>query len=397
MHDQSPPRSFFRSFLDSEAAGGIVLMGAAALALVISNSSLAEGYFSALEHEWGPLSLLHWINDALMAVFFLFVGLEIKREMLVGQLSTTKRRLLPGIAALGGMAVPGIIYALVNWSRPELLHGWAVPTATDIAFSIGVLSLLGSRVPTSLKVFLTALAIIDDLGAVMIIALFYSTGLSLPDLGAAALVLVLLVVLNRRGVMQPWPYLLLGVVLWVFVLRSGVHATLAGVALALTIPLYPAKEAREDDQPPLRRIEHALSNVVPFVIVPIFGFANAGVTLLHLPEGALTSTLTLGIIAGLVVGKTVGVFGASWLAIKLRVADMPFGSSWLHFVATAMLCGIGFTMSLFIGLLAFGSSPELEGELKLGIIVGSVVSALLGSAMFVLAGKPAEDERRQGA
>ena len=278
--DLHRPLSLLRAFLDSEASGGIVLMFAAALALIVANSPLSHAYFEALHVYLGPLSVSHWINDALMALFFLLVGLEIKREMLDGQLATWSRRILPGIAAAGGMIVPAIIYVAFNSQNGETLRGWAIPTATDIAFALGVLSLLGSRVPASLKIFLAALAIIDDLGAVLIIALFYTTGLSLPDLAGAALVLAALYILNRRGVLQLWPYLLLGLVLWVLVYRSGVHATLAGVALALTIPLRGARRWRRQYQgEPTASAGARSSLVVPFVIVPIFGFANAGVSL----------------------------------------------------------------------------------------------------------------------
>jgi len=380
------PRSILREFLDGEASGGIVLMVAAGLALVVANSPLAETYFEALHVYLGPLSLQHWINDALMAVFFLLVGLEIKREMLDGQLATWSRRMLPGIAAAGGMAVPGLIYAALNFHDPEAIRGWAIPTATDIAFALGVLSLLGKRVPASLKVFLAALAIIDDLGAVIIIALFYTSGLSLIDLGLAALVLVALVVLNRRGVLALWAYLALGILLWVFVYRSGIHATIAGVALALTIPLRMRKGGTDDvEASPLHRLEHHLHLVVPFAIVPIFGFANAGVSFAGVTGDVLLAPLTLGVGGGLVAGKVIGVFGASALAIRLGLADMPAEATWRQLLGVALLCGIGFTMSLFIGLLAFADNPVLQDEVKLGILIGSVTAAVLGS-LVLLAG-----------
>ena len=268
--------SIFRRFIESEAAGGIILMAAAALALIVANSPLAETYFALLQAYVGPLSVSHWINDALMAVFFLLVGLEIKREFLDGQLSTWPRRILPGICAAGGMAVPAIIYASLNAGDPSAIRGWAIPTATDIAFALGVLSLFGNRVPASMKVFLTALAIIDDLGAVLIIAVFYTADLQVWALGGAAVVLLALVALNRMGVRSLTPYLLLGAALWVLVLQSGVHATVAGVLLALTIPLKPTPGKVDDlAASPLHRLEHALHSFVPFVIIPIFGFANA--------------------------------------------------------------------------------------------------------------------------
>ncbi|MBZ9798875.1 Na+/H+ antiporter NhaA [Mesorhizobium sp. ES1-4] len=379
------PISVFREFLDSEAAGGIVLMAAAALALIVANSPLAGTYFAVLHAYLGPLSISHWVNDGLMAVFFLLVGLEIKREMLDGQLSTWPRRVLPGIAAAGGMAVPALVYVAINSNNPAALSGWAIPTATDIAFALGVLSLLGSRVPASLKVFLTALAIIDDLGAVIIIAIFYTSGLSLAYLGAAFAVIAALVVLNRMRVMTLVPYLVLGAILWVLVLKSGVHATLAGVALALTIPLERSAGIGHDlDNSPLHRLEHGLHKLVAFVVVPIFGFANAGVSLAGLSFGALIEPLTLGVAAGLVVGKLVGVFGSSALAIRFGLADLPAHAGWAHMIGISLLCGIGFTMSLFIGLLAFASDVALQDAVKVGILAGSFVAALLGAAVLLM-------------
>ncbi len=382
------PLSLLRHFLDSEASGGLVLILAAALALVVANSPLLDAYEGALHAEFGPLSVEHWINDGLMALFFLLVGLEIKREMIDGQLATWPRRVLPGIAAAGGMLVPAVIYVTINTGDPETLKGWAIPTATDIAFALGVISLLGSRVPASLKIFLAALAIIDDLGAVVIIALFYSTGISMLDLAGAGVVLVGLFVLNRRGVLQLWPYLLLGLVLWVLVYRSGIHATLAGVALALTIPLR-SRDGRTDDveNSPLHRLEHRLGKLVPFVIVPIFGFANAGVSLAHVGLGAFVDPLTLGVGIGLVAGKLIGVFGSAAIVIRLGFADLPSGATWLQLFGTALLCGIGFTMSLFIGLLAFAGDPSLQEEVKLGILCGSGVAAVLGTLVLLTASR----------
>ncbi|MFD2675603.1 Na+/H+ antiporter NhaA [Camelimonas lactis] len=384
------PFSMFRAFLDNQASGGIVLMFAAAAALVVANSPLSASYFGALATHLGPLSVAHWINDALMAVFFLFVGLEIKREMLDGQLATWPRRILPGVAALGGMIVPALIYAALNHNNPATMRGWAIPTATDIAFALGVLSLLGNRVPAALKVFLTALAIIDDLGAVIIIALFYTAQMSLPALGGAALTLAALVLLNRRGVLILWPYLLLGVVLWIFVLKSGVHATIAGVLLALTIPLRRSPGLRGDlPASPLHRLEHALHYVTPFVIIPVFGFANAGVSLAGMTLRNLWDPLTLGVASGLLVGKLAGVFGFAWATIRLGFVEMPANSRWSHLFGVALLCGVGFTMSLFIGLLAFEGHPDLQNEVKLGIIVGSVLAALAGALALRLSPMPA--------
>ncbi|MBZ9676439.1 Na+/H+ antiporter NhaA [Mesorhizobium sp. ES1-1] len=380
------PVSVLRAFLDGEAAGGIILMAAAALALIVANSPLAETYFTALHAYLGPLSVSHWINDGLMAVFFLLVGLEIKREMLDGQLSSWSRRALPGIAAAGGMLVPALVYVAINRGNTAALSGWAIPTATDIAFALGVLSLLGSRVPASLKIFLTALAIIDDLGAVIIIAIFYTNGLSLAYLGAAFVVIALLALLNRMRVMTLLPYLVLGVVLWVLVLKSGVHATLAGVALALTIPLQRTAGTGHDlDRSPLHRLEHGLHKIVPFVVIPIFGFANAGVSLAGLSPSALVEPLTLGVAAGLVVGKLVGVFGSSALAIRFGLADLPANATWSHMVGISLLCGIGFTMSLFIGLLAFAGDVALQDAVKVGILAGSFIAAILGAVVLLMA------------
>lgn len=377
------PTSVLRAFLDSEASGGLMLMAAAVLALLIANSALAPLYFGALKTYVGPLSLSHWINDGLMAVFFLLVGVEIKREVLDGQLGTWSRRVLPGIAAAGGMAMPALIYIGFNWHSPATLRGWAIPAATDIAFALGVLALLGSRVPTSLKVFLTALAILDDLGAVVIIALFYTAELSPLFLGLAALVLAVLLGLNRFGVTRLLPYLLLGAALWFLVLRSGVHATIAGVLLAFAIPLRPAP-GRPDDMAasPLHRLEHGLHGWVAYLVVPVFGFANAGISFAGLTFGALLDNLTLGVAAGLVVGKLVGVFGSAALTIRFGLAAMPMGASWAQLLGVSMLCGIGFTMSLFIGLLAFEEAPALQEGVKLGILAGSLVAGLAGWAIL---------------
>jgi len=385
------PISLLRGFLDSEAAGGLILMGTAAVALVVANSALAPAYFDALGAYVGPLSVGHWVNDGLMAVFFLLVGLEIKREMLDGQLASWSNRALPGIAAAGGMLVPALIYLAFNGGSADTARGWAIPTATDIAFALGVMSLLGPRVPAALKVFLAALAIIDDLGAVVIIALFYSGALSMIDLGLAAAALVVLVAMNRGGVGRLWPFLLVGAALWFFVLRSGVHATIAGVLLALTIPLRPAPAAPDDlAHSLLHRLEHALHRPVAFLVVPIFGFANAGVSFAGLGTDAFTQPLTLGVALGLLVGKLAGVFGASALAIRFGIATLPFRASWTHMVGVSLLCGIGFTMSLFIGLLAFADDPLLQAKVKIGILAGSLLAGLLGWLVLRLAPMPRE-------
>ncbi len=381
------PVSIMRRFLDSEASGGIVLMGAAALALIVANSPLATIYFEALHLYIGPLSVSHWINDALMAVFFLLVGLEIKREFLDGQLASWPNRILPGIAAAGGVIVPALIFAAFNHGDPAKLRGWAVPSATDIAFALGVISLLGSRVPSSLKVFLATLAILDDLAAVVIIAIFYTAEIALPSLAAAFGVAAILYALNRLGVVKLWPYLLGGVVLWFFVFNSGVHATVAGVVTALMIPLKPAKAKPDDMRSPLHRLEHALSKPVAFIIVPLFGFANAGISFSGLSPSVLTDTLTLGILLGLFIGKQFGVFGAAWLAIKTGIAQKPMGASFAQLYGTAILCGIGFTMSIFIGLLSFPSEHMLA-ETKIGVLAGSALSAMCGYILLRILAKP---------
>ena len=385
--DLKPRRrvSLMRRFFDSGASGGMILMGVTVVALAVANSPLAGTYFAVLKTYVFGLSVLHWINDALMAVFFLLVGLEIKREMLDGQLSTWPRRILPGIAALGGMVVPALIYLVVTWNEPQLHQGWAIPTATDIAFALGVLALLGPRVPKSLTIFLTALAILDDLGAIIIIAFFYTGDLSLPMLGAAALCLLMLVAFNRFNVTALLPYLVVGAVLWVFVLKSGIHATLAGVALALTIPLQAEPKKTRAEDSPLHRLEHALQPWVAFAIIPIFGFANAGVPLSGLSFASLLSPLPLGIAMGLFLGKQLGVFAFSEVAIRLGFADVPAGATRAQCYGVALLCGIGFTMSLFIGALAFPNQPELGDATKIGVLMGSALSALAGYLVLSLA------------
>lgn len=378
---QETPRAvaLLASFLASESAGGIVLMIAALAALIVANSPLADGYFAALHSVFLGLSVELWINDGLMAIFFLMVGLEIKREVLAGGLATWGQRALPGFAAAGGMLVPALIYLAINWSNPQTISGWAIPAATDIAFALGVLSLLGNRVPTSLKVFLAALAILDDLGAVTIIAFFYSSGLNLAMLGAAFATLAVLIVLNRLNVKSLVPYLLLGALLWFFVLKSGVHATLAGVALALCIPLGTIKD---EDQSPLLLLEEKLHYWVAFAIVPIFGFANAGVSLSGISMENLVDPVPLGVALGLFIGKQIGVFLAALLAIRSGLAVLPEGSNWVQLYGVAILCGIGFTMSLFIGNLAFPGAPHLIDEVKVGVLMGSGVAALVGVVLL---------------
>ena len=377
-------RSILREFLNDGAAGGVLLMAAAVLALIVANSPLAEDYFQLLHAPLVGLDVLHWINDGLMALFFLFVGLEIKREFLDGQLSTWANRALPGIAAAGGVVAPALIYAALNAGHADTARGWAIPTATDIAFALGVLSLLGSRVPTSLKVFLATLAIVDDLVAVLVIAIFYTAELNFGALGGAVVATLLLIGMNRLKITRLAPYLLVGAALWWLILLSGIHATVAGVVLALTIPLRRRKGAPDDMTSPLHRLEHGLSPWVSLLIVPVFGFANAGVSFSGMSPGVLLEPVTLGVALGLFIGKQVGVFGAAALAIKLRLANLPVAASWPQLYGVALLCGIGFTMSLFIGLLAF-PNPLLQNEVKVGVLVGSLASAICGAALLSVA------------
>ena len=370
-----------RNFLHSEAAGGIVLIGAAACALLVANlPGWSDTYFHALHLETGPaISTRHgpmtvhlWINDALMALFFLLVGLEIKREFVLGRLASWPRRRLPVLAAAAGMAVPAAIYLLVTRGQPALADGWAIPAATDIAFAIGVLAILGARAPTALKLFLTTVAIVDDLGAVVVIALFYTAGLDFVALACAGAVLLALYGLNRCGVKALTPYLLLACLLWVFVFRSGVHATIAGVATALTIPIG------RDGGSPLHRLERALHPWSAFLIVPLFGFANAGVSLAGMTPAILLAPLPLGIALGLFLGKQAGIFGSIWIAHRTGFAPKPGWSSWPQIYGVSLLAGIGFTMSLFIGGLAFPGDATLAGEVKVGVLAGSLLSALAG-------------------
>jgi len=380
-HSGHRPPSALRSFLSSETAGGAMLMAAAATALIVANSPWGAVYERLLHMRVGELDLLHWTDDGLMALFFLLVGLEVKREVLDGQLSTWSARLLPGVAALGGMAVPAVIYLAVNAGDPAAMRGWAIPSATDIAFALGILSLLGRRVPVSLKVFLTALAIIDDLGAVLIIALFYTHDLQWPALAAAGGVLAVLVALNRLKVGSLWPYMALGAVLWWFVFRSGVHPTLAGVATALTVPLRRSPARPDDEASPLHRLEHFLQPWVAFVVLPIFGFANAGVSFAGVTLATLAERVPLGVALGLFLGKQIGVFLPSWLLVRSGVVDMPAHANLRQLYGISVLCGVGFTMSLFIGFLAF-PDPAAETLVKLGVLTGSLASGVFGYALL---------------
>jgi NhaA family Na+:H+ antiporter len=386
-------RSALRKFLRSEAAGGILLMLAAALALVIANSPLGHGYHELLHAQIGPVLTAKlgpmtphlWINDGLMAIFFLLVGLEIKREFLDGRLCTWERRRLPFIAAGAGMAVPAIIYLLAVRDHPELMAGWAIPAATDIAFAIGVLALLGSRAPTSLKLFLTTVAIVDDMGAVAIIAIAYTPSISTLYLGAAAAILFVMYALGKSKVYNLWVYILGGILLWYAVLMSGVHATIAGVLTATAVPLIRTPGAPDSAESPVHILEHKLAPLVAFFILPLFGFANAGVSLAGVSIADVFAPLPLGIAAGLFLGKQVGIFAAIWLAVRFRIAGRLAGASWIQVYAVCLLCGIGFTMSLFIGSLAFPGQPQLVEEAKIGILLGSFLSAVTGYALLRVA------------
>ena len=377
--------------LRHDAASGIVLMLASALALVLANSPMA-GFYDLLLSLRGSVRigsfgiekpLLLWVNDGLMAIFFLLVGLEIKREVLAGQLSDRSGAILPAAAAIGGMVVPALIYLGITWHAPGArsgaASGWAIPAATDIAFSLGVIALLGSRVPTALKLFLTALAIIDDLGAIVVIAIFYTEELSWVSLAVAVAALAVLLVLNLAGVRRIVWYVLVGLVLWVFVLKSGVHATLAGVALALAIPF----EAKPGEESPLIHVEHELAPWVAFGILPLFGFANAGLSFAGLSFSSILEPVTLAIAAGLFFGKQIGVFGSAALLIRAGWAEIPANADWVTLWGTSILTGIGFTMSLFIGTLAFGES-DVEAVMRLGVLVGSALSAIVGAAVLGL-------------
>ncbi|UNM97173.1 Na+/H+ antiporter NhaA [Ignatzschineria rhizosphaerae] len=363
-------------FFSLPTAGGIILMLSAILGLLIANSPLSEQYFTILGSYIAGLSVLHWINDALMAIFFLYVGLELKREFISGELATNSQRILPGLAAFAGLAVPAIIYFMLNKNDAAAISGWAIPTATDIAFALGIVALLGSRVPLSLKVFLTALAIIDDLAAILIIAVFYSNELNLLYLLGAAAALGVLIILNRAKITNKYCYIAVGLILWFLVLQSGIHATLAGVILAMTIPLKNAKTNAKGEAP-LIAWEHGLSNWVSFLIIPLFGLANAGVSFAGLELSMLTHPIVLGVAFGLFFGKQIGVFGMVFIGEKLGIFKRPTGASWLQVYGIALLCGIGFTMSLFISMLAF-ASPELQDLSKIGVFLGSLISGVLG-------------------
>ena len=387
QHITKPFKYFFRL----EAASGIILLFAAILALLISNGIFSEIYFSTLEKyitlgtkEFGlKLSVLHWINDVLMAIFFFFVSLEIKREFIQGELSNPKQAMLPIIGAVGGMAVPALFYIVINYPNNTTLNGWAIPSATDIAFSLGVLSLLGKRVPVSLKVFLTALAIIDDLGAIVIIAFFYSGNIEVKYLILMLLSLIVLIGFNKYKIKSFIPFLIVGVFLWDFTHQSGIHATIAGVLLALTIP-HTKNDSKETM---LLKLEHGLSPYVAFGIMPLFAFANAGVSLEGLTFSTLLNPVPLGIVLGLFFGKQIGVFALSYIAVKFKFADKPSGSTWFTLYGVSILTGIGFTMSLFVGNLAFVNNLEYMDGVKIGVLTGSLLSTIFGYFLLLISSK----------
>ena len=381
----------FKWFFKLEAASGLVLLIAAIIALVISNSDFSELYFNTLSqylfigvNNFGlKLSVHHWINDLLMAIFFFFVTLEIKREFIQGELSNLKKALLPIIGAVGGMLIPALVYVSINFGNTETLNGWAIPSATDIAFSLGILSLLGSRVPISLKIFLTALAIIDDLGAILIIAFFYSGDLSINYLSLILISYIFLLILNKFGVKKFLPYLIIGAFMWFFTYKSGIHATIAGVLLASTIP----HRIKDKDFSLLIKLEHAISPYVAFIIMPIFAFANAGVSLEGLSLSSLLLPVPLGILLGLFVGKQVGVMIFSYIAVKVGAAQMPDNSNWISLYGVSVLTGIGFTMSLFVGNLAFSENIQYVDGVKIGVLAGSLLSTLFGYFILLIATK----------
>jgi len=386
QRDSSPISTAVRDFMRLESAGGILLLAAAIVAMIVANSPFANLYGALLETtvavQVGALSidkpLLLWVNDGLMAVFFFLVGLEIKREVIEGELSSLSQVVLPGMGALGGMAIPAAIYTWMNWGDPVALDGWAIPVATDIAFALALLGVFGSRVPTALKVFLLTLAIFDDLAAIVIIALFYSGDLSFGSLLVGAISIAIAISMNRMGVTRTSSYVLLGVVLWIAVLKSGVHATLAGVLIGLCIPMRDAQGAS-----PLRELEHDLHGPVAFVILPIFAFANAGLSLGGMSIENLTHPVTAGVVSGLLIGKPLGVLGFVWLATSLRIAQLPKNVNWTQLLGVAFACGIGFTMSLFIAGLSFehGSGDHFGGD-RLGILVGSLLSAIVAYGLL---------------
>ena len=393
-YDPSRSQSYFARIIKHDAFPGILLMLAAVAALLVANSSLVSVYNGVLNTylaitiggEGLEKPLILWINDGLMAIFFFLIGLELKYELIQGKLKNPRDVVLPGVAALGGMAIPALIFVAINWDAQVYLSGWAIPAATDIAFALGILALVGTRAPTSLKLFLLTLAILDDLGAIIIIALFYTADLKVDYLFLAILPLAGLIILNLRGTHRIAPAILLGTIMWVLVLRSGVHATLAGVVTAFCIPL-----TDRYGKSPLHSLEHGLTPYVNFGIIPIFAFANAGVVLAGMSLSSLLNPLPLGIASGLVVGKIVGVFGFTYLLVRLGVARLPHGANWAHIFGVACLAGVGFTMSLFIGSLSFDSA-EMMNQVRLGVLSGSLIAGTLGFAVLMLAGRAKEED-----
>jgi Na+:H+ antiporter, NhaA family len=388
--DLAKPRSVLRDFLNRKASGGILLVAAALIALLVANSPLAPHYARLLDTHIGPLSLFHWINDGLMALFFLLVGLEIKREFVDGHLATWSSRRLPVIAAAAGMVVPALIYLTVIGADKHLAKGWAIPAATDIAFAIAVLALLGSRAPASLKLFLTTVAIVDDMGAVAIIAIAYTKSISGPALLAALLIMAAMLVMNRAGLIRLRWYLGGFALLWLAVMLSGVHATIAGVLAAFCVPVRATKAAPDAEDSTLHRMETFLQRPVSWVIVPVFGFANAGVSF---GSDSVFATLPLAVGLGLFLGKQLGIFTSVWLCVKLKIAAKPTGASWTQIYGVSLLCGIGFTMSLFIGNLAFTDAAQI-GAVKIGVLTGSLLSALAGWTVLRLTKAPQSGKGR---
>lgn len=370
-------------FLRSPAAATNVLLGATIIALILANSPASAQYMSLVQLKMGPLTAVEWVNDALMAIFFLFVGLEVKRELVNGELNTNAKRVMPGVAAAFGVIVPALIYYLIAGNNPAYVRGWAIPTATDIAFAIGVITSLGSRVPNSMKVFLTALAVIDDLIAIIVIAIFYASSINLIYLVGAAVVIGCLIYCNRQGYVRPLAYIILGAILWYFILRSGLHATMAGVILAMTIPVQGKIGHRVVR--PMQHWEHVLSNWVSFLIVPVFAFFNAGVSLGGFSISDLTNPVVLGVALGLILGKQIGILGAVFGMVKLGIAPMPAEANWKYIYGTSIVCGIGFTMSIFVSILAF--EPGVTQEMaKGGVLIGSIISAVVGYIFLRIVG-----------
>jgi NhaA family Na+:H+ antiporter len=387
--------NFMRDFFKNDSAGGILLVIATVVAMILANTAADDIYHGFLHSKILGMSFSHWINDGLMAIFFLLIGLEVKRELIEGALKTKESAILPAIAALGGMVVPALIYASFNMSDPVTLDGWAIPAATDIAFALGIMALLGDRVPTSLKVFLLALAIIDDLGVIVIIALFYSSDLSTLALTVGFIATTALLVMNYLGVTRLAAYLIVGAILWVAVLKSGVHATLAGVVIGFAIPL---KGKSEKDKSPLKTLEHALHPFVTFFILPLFALANAGLSLSGVSADSLMGAVPMGVALGLLLGKPLGVFLFSWVSIKTGVAQLPEGTNFSQVFAVSLLCGIGFTMSIFISSLAFGDAHvDLDTLARMGILMGSTVAAVLGYVGLSLSLKSAKAQEQNAS